>query len=78
MVKQVYLTHNRALLSATSLGQSGPRSNSNERVLYNTQNSKAGASPSDGLKSYTRPLFGGSYHSAEMQLVYSTTPVIWA
>ena len=35
------------LTAITSLGQSGPRSNENEEVLYFIQTSRAGNSPSD-------------------------------
>ena len=42
----------RTLSSATTPGQSGPRSNGNEGVLCILQISKYGASPLDGLMSY--------------------------
>ena len=35
-----------------TLGQSGPESNGNEEVLHIPQNSRMGASPSDGLMLY--------------------------
>ena len=60
------------------LGQSGPGSNGDEEVLHILQSSNINeASPSDCLMSYPgHSLVGGwgSYPSAEMQLVYSTTP----
>ena len=43
---------NRTLSGATTPGQSGPKSNSNEGVLHIPQISKAGASPSDDLALY--------------------------
>ena len=70
----------RTLLGATTLGQSGPGSHSNEGVLHILQISKAGASPSDGLMSYPgHSLMGeGSYSSAEMQSVCSKASAKWA
>ena len=44
-------TLNRTLSGATTLGQSGPRSNGNEGVLHIPQIFEATASPSDGLMS---------------------------
>ena len=44
----------RALSDATTPGQSGLRSNSNEGVLHIIKISKAGGSPLDGLISYWR------------------------
>ena len=60
-------------------GQSGPGSNSNERVLHIPQNSKTEASPSNGLMSYPEHslllvVVVESYLSSEVQLVYSTVP----
>ena len=65
---------------ATTPGESGPRSNGNERVLCIPQSSSiTGAAPSDCLVSYPGYLVeGGSYLSAEMQSVYSTAPANWA
>ena len=40
------------LSGASTPGQSGPGSNDNEGVLHIPQNSRTGASPSDGLRSY--------------------------
>ena len=54
------------ILSGTPTpGQNGPRSNSNERVLYIPQRSWTGVSPSDDLVSYPGylwwvPLFRGA------------------
>ena len=61
-------------------GQSGPGSNGNEVVLRIPQSSSiTEASLSDCLVSYPGHLLkAGSYPSAEMQLVYSTTPADWA
>ena len=43
----------KTLSSATTLGQSGPRSNGNEGVLHIPQSSSiTGTLPSDGLMSY--------------------------
>ena len=68
-----------ALLGATTPGQSRPVSDDNEGVLRIHQSSNiAGTSPSDCLVSYIRTLVGGgSYPSAEKQLVYSTAPADW-
>ena len=67
----------RALSGATTPGQSGPGSDGNEGVLRTSQSSSiTRASPSDCLVSYGGHLLvgGGSYLSAEVQLVYSTAP----
>ena len=57
----------------------GPGSNGKKEVLHISQSSRTGASPSDGLVSYPGHSFReGSYSSAEMQSVYSTTPADWA
>ena len=70
----------RTLSGASTPGQSGPGSNSNEEVLHVSQISKAGASPSDNLVSYPGHSLagGGSYPSTEMQSVCSTAPADWA
>ena len=54
---------------ATTPGQSEPRSNGNEGVLYNPKSSKTGASTSNSLVSWTRHSLReqGSYPSTEMQ-----------
>ena len=64
-----------ALSGATTPGQSEPGSDSNERVLCIT-----GTLPSDCLMLYLGYTlgWGGSYPSAEVQLVYSTAPADWA
>ena len=68
----------RTLSGATTLGLSGPGSNGNEEVLCIPQNSSiTGTSQSDCLVSYLEHLLEESYHSAEMQLVYSTAPADW-
>ena len=63
------------LSSATTPGQSAPRNDDNEGVLHISQNlTVSGASPSVCLMSYLGHFLGvGSYPSAEMQSVYSTT-----
>ena len=58
------------LSGATTPAQSGPESDGNEGVCHIT-----GTSPSDCLVSDPGHLLGGgSYPSAEKQLVYSTAP----
>ena len=47
-----YLTLDRTLLGTATPGQSELRTNGNEGVLYISEISKAGASPSDGLMLY--------------------------
>ena len=61
-------------------GQSGPRSNGNERVLCIPKRpSITGTSPSDCFVSYPgHSLREGSYPSVEVQSVYSTAPADWA
>ena len=69
----------RTLSGATTLGQSGPGSDGNERVLRISQSySITGTSPSDCLVSYPGRSLGESYPSAEKQVVYSTAPADWA
>ena len=65
------------LSSATTLGQNEPKSNGNKGVFHIPQISKAEALPLDCLKSYPGHSLGGSYPSAEMQSVYSTTLADW-
>ena len=66
------------LSGATSLSQSEPGSDGNERVLNIPQNSSiTGISPSDCLVSYPGHLVGESYLFAEMEMVYSTAPAYW-
>ena len=63
----------RTLSGATTLSQSGPGSDGNERVLHIPQSSSiTGISPSDCLMSYPGHSGAGAYPSAEMQSVYST------
>ena len=65
----------RTLSDATISGQSRPENNGNEGLLHITQSSKTGASPSDCLVSQIGHSFWeGSYPSAEIQSVYSSTP----
>ena len=70
----------RALSGTTISGQSGPGSNGNEGVLHIPQTSSIiGTSPSGRLVSHPGLSWGGgSYHSAEVQSVYSTAPADWA
>ena len=66
-------------LGTTSTGYSEPGSDGNERVLHIPQSSSiTEASPSDCLVLSTGYSWGRSCTSAEMQSVYSTTPVDWA
>ena len=54
-------------------GQSGPGSNGNEGVLHIYQSpSIIGTLPSDCLVSYPGHSLGESYHSVDVQSVYST------
>ena len=71
---------NRTLSGVTTPSQNGPESDGNKGVLRLPQSSSiTGTSPSDCLVSYPgHSLGGGSYPSAEMQVVYSTSPVDWA
>ena len=60
----------RALSTATIPGQSNPESNWNEGLLRIPQSTRiSGSSPSHS---------GGSYPSAEVQLMYTTAPADWA
>ena len=70
------LSIDRTLSGATTLGQSGPESDSNDGVLYIPEKSSIiVASPSDSLVSYPEhSLVVGRYPSAEMQSAYSTDP----
>ena len=70
---------NRTLSGTTTPGQSGPGSNGNKGVLRIPQScSITGTSLSDSLESYLGHSLWGSYHSAEMQSVYSTSLADWA
>ena len=61
---------------ATTPGQSGHWSDSNEGLLRILKNSSiTGTSPSDCLVSY--PCWGASYLFEEVQSVYSTAPADW-
>ena len=69
----------RTLSSATTLGQRELESNGNKGVLHIPQRSSiTESSPSDHLMSCSGYLFGESYSSAEMQLVYSAASADWA
>ena len=68
-----------AISGATIPGQSGPGSNSNEGDLHILQRpSITRTTPSDSVVSYPGHSLVGSYHSAEVQSVYSTAPADWA
>ena len=70
-----------SLSGPTTPGQSGPRSDGNDRVLNIPQSSSITAtSSSDSSVSYTGHSLagGGSYPFAEKQPVYSTAPADWA
>ena len=61
---------------ATTLGLSGPGSDGNEGVLCIPRSSSITVtSPLDCLLSYLGSSLAESYHSAEMQSVYSASPV---
>ena len=64
----------RSLSDATTLGQKGHRSKSNEGILHIPQSSRTGASPPNSLMSYAGNTLGESYFAAEIQSVYSTAP----
>ena len=65
----------RTLTGAIIPGQSGPGSDVNKGVFRIPQTSNiTGTSPSDYFVSYLGHSMGGSYPSAEKQLVYSTAP----
>ena len=67
------------LSGAITPGQSGPARDGNEGVLYIPQSSGiTGTLPSDCLVSYPGHSWEESYHSAEVQSVYFTTPADWA
>ena len=61
------------LSGATTLGQIGPRIDSNERVLCISQSS----STTEASTSYSAHSLGEFYSCAEMQSVYSAAPVDW-
>ena len=70
---------NSTLSCATTLVQSRPGSNGNERVLHIPQSSSiTEASSLDCLVSYAGHLLWESYPSAENQSVYSVAPTDWA
>ena len=52
----------RTLSGTTTPGQSGPESNSKEKVLHIPQSSRAGALSSDYLMSYQDIRWGGVLH----------------
>ena len=64
-----------SISGATTLGQSGPGSNSNEGVISIPQSSSiTRTSLSDYLMSYLGHSLGESYPSAEVQSGYSEAP----
>ena len=68
----------RTLSGATTPGQSGPSSNGNKGVLHIFHSfSIIGASPSDCFVLSLGHSLGESYHSAQMQSVYSVDPGMW-
>ena len=70
---------NRTLSGAIISGQSGPGSNDSDGAARIHLNSSiTGAPSSDDLIPYPGHSLGGSYASAEMQSVYSTSPADWA
>ena len=72
-------TIDRSLSDATTQGLSGSWSDGIKGVLYIPYNSSiTGTSLSDCFVSYTGHTWGGSFHSAEVQSMYSTTPANWA
>ena len=69
----------RTLSDAITLSQSGHRGNGNKGELCISQSSSiTEASPSHCLMSYPEHSLGKSYHSAEIQFVYSTGQADWA
>ena len=70
--QQRLICHKTQTNNITIPGQSGPGSNDNKGVLHIPHIFQARALPSDCLMSYRGHSFGESYHSAEMQSVYST------
>ena len=70
MPNSFILPIDRTLSGATTLGQSGPGSDSNKALT--------GAIPSDYFVSYPVHSFEESYPSTEMQSVYSAAPADWA
>ena len=69
----------RTLSGATTLGQSGPGGNGNERVSRIPQISKAGATQSDGLMSYPGHSLGGwgFLPLCRDAVMDTTTPADW-
>ena len=88
MIEQFYLNIKQQLpirsidmtLSGTAtLSQCRRRSAGNKRVFHILQiSSITGTSQLDCLVSYPGHSLGGIYPSAEMQLLYSTSPAEWA
>ena len=74
MVEQFYWSIVCTLTGITNPGQSRPGSNGDKEVLYISQSSRTGVSPSDCLMLYPGHPGGGYYPSAESQSAYSTAP----
>ena len=76
--RSIWLRH-RTLSGATTLSQSGPESDDNEKVLRIPQSSCiTEASPSDCLMSYLGHFLREYYPSTEMPFVYSPPTADWA
>ena len=74
----VQLYYRNTTKGTTTLDQSGPGSNGDERVFHILQSSKTGTLLSNSLVSYPGLLMGIVFYSAaEMQLVYSTALTNW-
>ena len=68
-----------SLMGTTTLDQSGPWGNDNERILHIPQKYMTGVSSSDGLASYLEHSFvQRSYPAAKWPSAYSTVPADWA
>ena len=73
-MKYFYLTHKwDPIIGTTTLGQSEPGSNGNERILYILHSPRTGNSLSESLLLYP----WGGVRFAEMQSAYSTARVDW-
>ena len=78
MVSSIDLTNRYNHIKTTTPSQSGAGSNGNEEVLHIPQISKAEASPSYGLMSYTGQLMyeGNLFSIYLLQLVYEICMLI--
>ena len=77
MIKSSIKTIDRILTGNITLGESVPESNVIKEVLHIFQSSRTGASPLDGLASYSGHILGagGSYFSAETQHILQPQPI---